>query len=252
MASRIEFRKMQTREDLQQIKIPVALEDGRIPLENMEEDLQLLIPTFAGVKANDQFKLYVRDTYLGNSYTLSSAEAADPDFEVPLSISKAGFPPPGTSIEVNLDYEYVDADTQNGVRSGKVFVVIFDREAPGGTPLRALGFTPEQKEGITEEDLEAGFLPVTAYAWYGMDTGDFITPWVSERPPSEATQDQYLIKDAAVEVSAPGTSTVLKFPASRFQGVGDRYFGYQLRDKLGNTSALSSTVTIPVDLKSTK
>lgn len=252
MASRREFKNMQTREDLPQLKIPVALDDGRIPLEKLEEDLQLLIPRFTGFKAGDQFKLYVRDTYLGNSYTLSQAEAADPGFEVPLYISKAAFPQPGSSIEVKLDYEYVDADTQTSVRSGKVFTVIFDREAPGGTPLRTLGFTPEQKEGITEDDIQAGFLPVTAYAWYGMDAGDFITPWVSESPPLGATQDQYLIKDAELEVSAPGTSTVLKFPADRFQGVGDRYFGYQLRDKLGNTSALSSTVIIPVDLKSIK
>lgn len=126
--------------------------------------------------------------------------------------------------------------------------VVFDRESPGGTSLTALSFTEEQKEGITEEDLVDGYLPVTAYAWYGMEKGDFITPWLSELPASADSQELYLIKNAEIEISTAGTRTSLGFPKGSFTAAADYYFGYQVRDKLGNTSVISSTVKIAVNV----
>ncbi|MDB5726790.1 MAG: hypothetical protein JWQ16_3544 [Novosphingobium sp.] len=243
------FKKTKVLADLPSLIVPDALEDGRLPLASLADDIEILIPTFPGLKENDEFKLYMHQNYFGVHYIVSADDEKNPDFKVSFYIGKEDFPPEGAYVEVPLDYEYVDADTLEAFRSGKVVKLIFDREPPGGASLRALGFTQEQREGITEDNIEAGYLSVTAYAWYGMDMGDFITPWVSELPPIACSQEQYLINEAEIEIKGAGTSTLLKFPADRFRGVGDRYFGYQLRDKLGNTSPLSPTVKIGVDLE---
>lgn len=244
------LRKIKIRADLPRLEVPVALDDGRIPLEALEKDLEIQVPSFSGIKAGDEFKLYLHQTYFGTHYIVTDEDESNPGFVVPFSLEKRTFPPDGSYLEVRLEYEYVEAGAQEGARSGKVVTILFDLEPPGGSSLRALGFTQEQKEGITQSSLIDGYLTVPAYAWFGMDGGDVITPWVSELPASVDTQDQYFIHEQAVEITAPGTSTKLLFPAASFRGVGNRYFAYQLRDKLGNTSKLSLVAVIPVDLPS--
>jgi len=248
MANYCSFRQLKVAEELPGLDVPGLLIDQRVPLELLNDDLKIRIYRFSGLKEGDEFKLYIRNVYAGSSYTVSKDDQDNPEFEVNLYITKNQFPSPGSFASVPVDYEYIDSATGEGTRSGKPVTVIFDREAPGGASLRGLSFTEAQKEGISAEDIIDGNLPVSGYAWYGMEEGDILTPWVSDSPPSSGSETEFLIKEAEIHISTPGSTTEVKFPVSNFSGTGDRYFAYQLRDKLGNTSSLSPTVKVSVDL----
>lgn len=244
------FKSLKPKADLPTVEVPGLLPDGRVPLEMLNKDLDIFVPAFEGLKIGDTLTLYINSTNSGQTITFTAADEDNPDYKAEFSISTSDYPAAGTYLETSLDYEYVDFATGESSRPGAPLTVTFDREAPGGTSLRALAFTPDQKEGITEADLVAGNLQVSAYAWYGMERGDVITPWVSD---SQFPDDiaPFLLPESAVTVQEEGSSVGLKFPRRSFQGVADRYFGYQLRDKLGNVSALSSVTRIPVNLPTT-
>lgn len=253
MEQKKKFNSLKSRADLPSVEVPGVLEDGRVPAEMLNADLDVFVPTFDGLKKDDTLTLYI-NTAPSETVTVTESQAQDPDFKAAFTISQENYPAPGKYFEVSLDYVYFDSATQESSRSGAPLKVIFDREPPGGDSLRALDFSQVAGDVITEDNLVGGNLVVKAFAWYGMETSDVITGWASVSPPTPESIAQYLIPDSAVTVGEPGSpippgnSVELKFPRASFDGTGTRYFGYQLKDKLNNISAPSPYVQKSVDL----
>lgn len=255
MAQKQTFKLLEPRSDLPQVEVPGLLEDGRVPLDLLNADLAVFVPGFPALKADDTLTLYINTISSGQTIKVTAEDLANPAFKAAFSISKANYPAPGSYFEVSLDYEYVDAQSGEVSRSSGPVKVIFDREAPGGASIRALTFALNEDVPITDKDLVNGELPSTAYAWYGMEVGDVIVPWVSDSAPVDSSIDKFLLENSAVVVERPGGSIELKFPRQSFEGVGERYFGYKLRDKLwgklhnlDNESVLSPVTRFSVDL----
>ena len=224
------------------LKIPGMLPDGRIPLDLLGKDLAIEVPSFTGIQVGT-LTLYINTIPSGQRVNITATDAANPDYKAQFSLSKSSYPAEGKSAEVRLLCGFTYGE--DGVAPSDEVKIILDREAPGGSSLRALPFTLTT---ITKNDLVEGQLQVDAYAWYGMKPGDVITPWVSDAEPVEGTYGQYLLKDSEVIVLEGGKSVLVRFPPSKFEKYTTAYFGYALRDALGNKSVLSATTALAVDL----
>ena len=128
------------------------------------------------------------------------------------------------------------------------YILIFDKEAPGAVPPNYLGFTQDQLERVYPEDLVDGYLVSNLSPWPKMQAGDTLTPWLSSAPADEGNAESGLLKDASLTIDedAIGRSIKVRFPESALLALGDvvQYFGYQLMDRLGNTSAISLTRSV--------
>lgn len=231
-----------------QLSVPGMNPDGSIPLELLEQDLQIDIQDNEELFAGDTLVLYVNSVPLGTPHTVTAADKAaagnDPSFRYHLSISKSLFPSEGSSVNLLLDYAV------NSRPVGLPVKISLDREAPGGEVLPYLSFTAEQLDGISQSDLTQDKLLVRAPQWFGKTVGDVITPWLGT-----SEQGGTFLTESALTVQDVDTALFVNFPKARLAQNGDvtQYFAYKLQDALGNVSAVSRKRAIDVSLnKSSK
>jgi len=236
---------------LRPLEVMGLLADGRVPLADFGKELTVNVPRNEESRAGDTIRL-IKDGVSVFDYELTQEDAANVDFKAVFKLPGNLLPPDIDYLAFTLDYDYVFSTDNETRRSGHRFTVIYDRQPPGGTNLQPLRFTDKQKLGITRDDLVDEQVPVDAWPWLRMDVGDVITPWVSTSPPLLGDEAQYLLTDQEVTITSNdvGNRISLRFPAKALAPPGKFYFAYRLRDKLGNTSKLSPTDLIPVDLKS--
>ncbi len=234
---------------LPRLEVPGTFEDGRVPLDLFGKELVVWVPRNMDSKQGDTVRL-IKGGVVVLEYELTPQDAANVGFKAEFKLPADILPPDMNYLAFTLTYEYVFSEDGEAVRSGDIVPVIYDREPPGGLSLQPLDFTSDQKSGITWDDIVDDHLPVQAWPWYGMEVGDVITPWVSAAPPHLGDEARYLLPDQEITIAAAdlGMSVRLQFPVKALTEQGDLFFAYRLRDRLGNTSTLSPTDVIAVDL----
>jgi hypothetical protein len=218
-----------------------------IPLEFLDQDLELRILDSDEILAGNYLGLSVNGVALGTRYYVTESDKTeaqnDPDFSYRMSIDKALYPADGTSAAFSLDYFVGGAGGER--LSNLPLEIVLDREPPGGTTLPFLSFTPQQMEGIGQIDLTGDLLEVRVPLWFGKAVGDVLTPWLG----TSETQG-ILLTESAVTVTDVAEPIFARFPKALLMSNGDitQYFAYQLADPLGNESAISRSRAIPVSL----
>ncbi|MDB5983146.1 MAG: hypothetical protein JWQ69_4161 [Pseudomonas sp.] len=234
--------------ELAQLEVPGRNEDGTIPLKVLEHNLKVLVADGEDILVGDQLQLQSESFGLTRPRPVTDADKqaaeGNPDFRYELELEQSLFPPPGKVITLALDY-FVGVDGVGSV-SGKPVDITLDRQPPGGDPLQFLSFTPEQiLNGISDDDLTGDNLEVRAQAWFGMEVGDVITPWLGRNDTAGT-----LLNDNAITVEEKGKPVTVQFPREYMERNGNvlQYFAYQLRDKLGNVSQVSRKRELQVTL----
>ncbi|HEX8540661.1 MAG TPA: hypothetical protein VF671_03055 [Pseudomonas sp.] len=220
---------------------------GVVPIAMLPDPL---VPLIVQIKNSpdivtfDQIQLHWNNTTpgegVGTIHDVTAAEAADPNFVFELEIPANLIPALWEYEENQLEYEVGDIFAGSGAMSGLPVAVIFDRIIPGGEDLPAvLNFTDEQAHEVTEADMVADQLPVSAPTWYDMRVGDVLTPWLGTGPAD--TDGAYLTPMPAVQPGEDHTRFPVFFERADMVALGDKeqYFAYKLEDLAGNVSLRS-------------
>jgi hypothetical protein len=240
---------------LLELEVPVADEDRTLPHDKWNEDLQVLVPNSSAILEGFTITLTINTVGYGNPHTVSAAEAGDLSVKYEFTIASSDFPSGNPLGHYELNYEVHDPINDLTIISQYRYVLFFDKEPPGGNTLPYLGFTADQLQGIYPGDIIDGHLHVNLSPWQKMAAGDTLTPWLASTPPDDNNQDSGLVNDASISIGADdvGRPVSVKFPQAALSALGDipQFFGYQLNDKLGNTSAVSPARKIEVHLQGT-
>ncbi|WP_349973214.1 hypothetical protein [Pseudomonas caspiana] len=221
--------------------VPVTLLDPLVPL------VVKIKNSAADFVALDQIQLHWNKPTLGGGFgdkwTVTDAQAKDPDFVYELKITTDLIPAEWMYEENQLEYEVGDTFSSTGAMSGKPVTVIFDRIIPGGdAPPALLTFTEEQAHEITEDDMVLDKLPVFAQAWYDMREGDVLTPWLGTGPLD--ADGNYLAPMPAVKPGEDHGRFPVLFERSDLVNLGNKeqYFAYKVEDLAGNVSQRSVSI----------
>jgi hypothetical protein len=238
---------------LPKLQIPSVPEDGVLPHDQWNQDLELQVPNSADIKAGGTITLTINGVPYGTPHTVTLPEATDPGFKFLFTLPSNTFPSGDPRTDVSMNYEVRDPETGLIATSPYRYILIFDKEAPGAIPPTYIGFTQQQLQGIYTADVAGGYLAANVSPWPKMAAGDTIEPWLSVTPPDDNVTGGLLPAAAiTIEASQVGGSISLRFPKMALEALGDvvQHFGYQLKDKLGNTSSISLTRAIQVNLRS--
>jgi len=243
-----------TVEALAKIEAPTVGADGVLPHNQWDQDLRLEVPNDPAIQAGFLITLTTNGAAYGASHTVTLAEAGDPNFKFPFFLKSSDFPSGNPQSNITLSYKVYDAMEDTTLTPPLGYTLIFDKQAPGGSSIPYINFTAEQLQGIYPDSLTGGNLLANVSPWSGMAVGDVITPWLANAPPNDDNSESGLLHNAAITVTEDnfGSPVELRFSRVAMQALGDvdQSFGYQLKDKLGNTSVISPTRQIPVRLQS--
>ena len=238
---------------LPRLEAPTVGADGVLPHDQWNQDLRLEAPNSPDVKAGFTITLLVNGVSYGQPHTVEDKEEGDLSLKFPFFLNATDFPSGNPQVSVSLTYSAHNPETGNATSPALPFILIFDKQAPGGEPMPYIGFTPEQLEGVYPGSITDGNFVATLSPWSGMAVGDVMTPWVAASPPDDDNTASGLQAGAAVSIDKEGIgwNVSVQFPESTLLASGDvpLYFGYQLTDRLGNTSSISPVRQIPVHLQ---
>lgn len=238
---------------LLRLEAPTLGDDGVLPHDQWHTNLKLEVPNSDSIQENFVIRLTANSANQGEPHVVSLAEANNPDFRFEFELDSSIFPPGNPAVNVLLNYTVFNPETELTNTSPFKYILVFDKQPPGGSPLAYIGFTPEQLSGVYPEDVTEGSFVATMAPWTGMAVGDTLTPWLDTAPPDKKNATSGLLPDTAFTVTQDdvGKRVSVKFNKSAIEAFGDvpQHFAYQLKDKLGNTSDISPAREIEVHLK---
>ena len=238
---------------LSSVDVPHVREDGKLPHDMWDQNLRVYVPNHPSFIAGTTIRLTLNSAEYGRSHNVSAEEANFPEGRYLFELESSGFPEGNPAVAVMLNYKARHPETGVVSSSPYTFKLIFDKQPPGGNPLAYISFTPEQLQGVYPDDIVDGHLRTNLPPWSGMEVGDTLTPWLGSAAPEEGNSDAGLIPQTQVEIRQGdlGRPVNVLFPQARLEALGDipQFFGYQLKDSLGNTSAVSPTREIAVNLQ---
>jgi hypothetical protein len=226
--------------------VPVNDPNFGIKLTDLAADVVVKVPKSGDMKTSDSIRLYWNGVQYGDPLDLSGVDLSNPLItEFDLLIKMADFPAAGTDTRAPVDYEVYDTASEDGQLSGLPVTVRFDRQAPGGSHLPAIYFTPDQLTGITVADIVDGLLTLKVDPYYDGATQDIIELWLGSGP----TTGSYLTP--TIPVADPAVEQAVNIAQADLETLidGPMTFGYRVTDWAGNVSALSELVTVNVFLR---
>lgn len=253
---------------LNKLETPTVGDDGLVPHDQWDKPLLIQIHNSPIIIEGCVIQLLVNTAPASGvqGHTVLKSEAENPDFTfeflLPLGFDKdrkgqQNDPVFGNpAVTVSLTYSVVDPVTGATTSPPSPHKIIFDKQPPGAEPPSYIGFSAEQMAGVYASSIKEGYFSGPLVAWPGMSAGDVMTPWLGTAEPGPGAPAQGLLPEAQVTVGPDevGRSVDVRFPEAALAALGNtvQYFGYQLRDKLGNTSNISQTRHISVDLTRTR
>jgi hypothetical protein len=237
---------------LPRLEAPTVGDDGVLPHDQWNRDLRLEVPNSPDVKAGFTIAFTINGVSYGQPHTVTDAEEGNYNLKFPFFLRSTEFPTGNPQLSVPLNYNVYNPNTGGTSTPAQPFVLIFDKEPPGGTSMPYINFTPEQLQGVYPQSIVDGHFVANLSPWQGMAVGDVMTPWVSTSPPGDNPASGLQPGSAvAIDEDGVGRSVNVRFPEGTLKANGDtpQYFGYQLKDRLGNTSSVSPARQIPVHLQ---
>lgn len=205
-------------------------DDGRIPLSLLSAPIKVKITPWPGAEVTvDTVELLLNGTKTGVTETIPNPAAV-----VTLELDEALFTDEKTYV---IDYMTYQTFAQNEDAADAPINVIVDRTAPGSDDIGSMIFDVKHLDGVTPGELDNNNELVVVFpGWFGEAERDVATPVFSDLPnPTDA--DYKPINTAlSLEIGAPGSHHELGIPKADLDamGDGDRWFSYQIRDKVGN------------------
>jgi hypothetical protein len=253
---------------LNKLETPTVGDDGLVPHDQWDKPLLIHIHNSPNIIEGCVIQLLVNTAPSPGfeGHTVLKSEAENPDFTfeflLPLEFDKdrrgqQNDPVFGNpAVTLSLTYSVVDPVTGATTSPPSAHKIIFDKQPPGAEPPSYIGFTAEQMAGVYASSIKEGYFSGPLVAWPGMSAGDVMTPWLGTAEPDPGAPVQGLLPESQVTIGPDdvGRSVDVRFPESALAALGNtvQYFGYQLQDKLGNTSSISQTRYISVDLTRTR
>ncbi|MDU8362606.1 hypothetical protein [Pseudomonas syringae group sp. J309-1] len=235
------------------VEVPFVSEDGKLPHDQWDQDLRVSVLNHDSFTDGTIIWLTLNSVVYGTSRTVESGHVGDPSIRYTFEVSKDDFPSGNPQVETAINYKVQYPGTEGTSSSPFTYTLIFDKQPPGGNPLAYINFTPEQLQGIYPDDIIEGNLRTILPPWSGMALGDKLIPWLGNAAPDESNATEGLIPQAEIDIEQGdvGRPVGVLFPQSHLEALGDipQHFGYQLRDVMGNASAISPTREIPVYLQ---
>jgi hypothetical protein len=243
---------------LLEIETPTVGEDGLVPHDQWGKPLPIEIPNSERIVEGCTIELLVNSTGNGDKHTVLKEEAENPDFRFPFSLDLGDVSPPfgNPQIDLVLNYEVFIPATNVTISSPFTHTVKFDKQPPGSEPQPYIGFTVDQLDGVFPGDIVEGYFEGELAAWPKMAKGDTMTPWHGATAPDPGIPTSGLLTETQVIIGPDdvGRRVAVRFPQAALLALGNtaQHFGYQLKDKLGNTSNVSQTRAIEVHLNDAK
>ncbi|MDH1658712.1 hypothetical protein N5E96_00620 [Pseudomonas mosselii] len=229
--------------------VDALLDDGYdkvpelLPSDKLGEDLQVIVPWWPGIVADDHIALVWNDDILeaknGAYHYVQQSEANDPEHEFELSLPASYWHSVGVGEESWFSLAYAVRPNLSEVwEHGPSRLVRIDRLAPGGGEgaLGKMVFPKalEDRGVILESDFELGVLWVTISGYLHQAPGDTITV--------SMTDGIERISAGPFTVDSESEATPIALPQAKLQtlvGGIPIAFTYQIQDRAGNESGLS-------------
>ena len=238
---------------LAKIEAPSVGADGVLPHNQWDQDLMLEVPNNPDIQAGFFITQTTNGASYGASHQVTLAEAGNPNYRFTFFLKRSDFPSGNPQSNLTLSYTVYNAMEDTTLTPPLGYTLIFDKQPPGGSSISYINFTAEQLQGIYPDSLTGGYLLADVSPWSGMAVGDVLTPWLANAPPNDDNSESGLLHNAAITVTEDnfGSPVQIRFSRTALLALGDtdQSFGYQLKDKLGNTSVISPTRQIPVHLQ---
>lgn len=239
---------------LLEVVTPTVGEDGLVPHDQWTTPLPVEVPNSESIVEGCVIELVINSAPGGSKHTVLKSEADDPDFRFNLSLDLGDTSPPfgNPAVSVRLNYTVFNPETNVTSSSPFTHTVTFDKQPPGAVPLPHIIFQIDTSIGVLPSDIVEGDFVGEVAAWPHMAVGDVLTGWLSATAPESCIPNKSLLPGTQVIIAEGevGHRVAVRFPEAALVALGDvdQHFGYQLKDKQGNTSEISQTRPIPVHL----
>jgi hypothetical protein len=221
---------------LQLPNIPVALESGLVPIEQLTAPVKVNFPVWEAAETGYTYQLAFDGAKIPPEKIISSTDRPGDllEVEIPVDLLAEG--------AHRVGYRIFSPNTQYEVYSDTVPLVI-DRTAPGAPQLGPIIFPDVIQNGLTSSELEGlnNILPGKIAGYSGMAAGDEIrTYWGPMEGPM-----------TVVDANDMGLNRVMVDFTRPFMELSDCQTSavtYTVTDRAGNVSMVSDPVMIQLDL----
>lgn len=221
---------------LQLPNIPVALDGGLVPIEQLTAPVKVNFPVWEAAETGYTYQLAFDGAKIPPEKIISNTDRPGDllEVEIPVDLLAEG--------AHRVGYRIFSPNTQYEVYSDTVPLVI-DRTAPGAPQLAPIIFPDVIQNGLTSAELEGlnNILPGKIAGYSGMAAGDEIrTYWGSMEGPM-----------TVVDANDMGLNRVMVDFTRPFMELSDCQTSavtYTVTDRAGNVSMVSDPVMIQLDL----
>lgn len=216
--------------------VPVALEGGLVPIEQLTAPVKVNFPVWEAAEAGYTYQLTFDGAKVPPQKTILNTDRPGDllEVEIPVDLLVEG--------AYRVGYRIFSPNTQYEVYSDTVLLVI-DRTAPGAPQLAPIIFPDVIQNGLTSAELEGlnNILPGKIAGYSGMAAGDEIrTYWGAMEGPM-----------TVVDANDMGLNRVMVDFTRPFMEQADCQTSavtYTVTDRAGNVSMVSDPVMIQLDL----
>lgn len=221
-------------------KVPAALENGVIPLDDLSAPIKVTFPVWPAAEPGYTYQLVFDRISVGPEKTITDSDKPGDllEVEIPVALFTEG--------PHKVSYRIYSPTTEYEVFSDSVTILI-DRTAPGSPQLGPIIFPDAVQNGLTSSELEMlnNVLPGKIASYSGMAVGDVIrTYWGPVEGPM-----------AFVDANDMGLNRVMvDFTRSFLEqadGLNAAVF-YTVTDQAGNVSMPSDSISIQLQLSMLK